>query len=218
MKLISTIVTLLLCSFSFAQSFSVQTLDTTLQGAFDEYTFYGDIDITNTGNSTINITWKNIEQSIPNGWEVSNCDPTDCYEVGDLTGSFDLTTNVPGMINTHFYPNNLAGNGFVKIKVYPTNTPADSVILTFHGNATTTDVNKVTPAPQFGVYPNPASNSVSILGSHLQDRTIQIFDALGRKIMTTSAGSNNINLDIEDLKPGVYLVKIDKVARRFVKR
>jgi hypothetical protein len=65
------------------------------------------------------------------------------------------------------------------------------------------------------IYPNPASNNVTV-SYNLTDAsivTLSIYNLVGQKIMTTSqnvnAGEAYVNLNIESLTQGVYIIKSD---------
>ena len=60
------------------------------------------------------------------------------------------------------------------------------------------------------MYPNPASQNLNIIiPSEITDGTIQIFNLAGERIISYSFISESvINLSLEDLVPGVYLVEL----------
>lgn len=57
------------------------------------------------------------------------------------------------------------------------------------------------------VYPNPVSNGVLHVESNLNtERTISLFDVLGKQVLSTTTSNNTIN--VTALNSGVYIVKI----------
>ncbi len=57
-----------------------------------------------------------------------------------------------------------------------------------------------------GVYPNPASNSVTI--NTIKDiQSVVIYNTLGQVVLTTSPNTNEVNIDIASLPNGFYTVK-----------
>ena len=59
------------------------------------------------------------------------------------------------------------------------------------------------------VYPNPVSNGVLHVESNLNtERTISLFDVLGKQVLTTTTSNNTIN--VAALNSGVYIVKINE--------
>ena len=59
------------------------------------------------------------------------------------------------------------------------------------------------------VYPNPVSNGVLHIESNLNtERTVTLFDVLGKQVLSTSTSNNTIN--VAALNSGVYIVKINE--------
>lgn len=57
-----------------------------------------------------------------------------------------------------------------------------------------------------GVYPNPASNSLTIYTNN-KIQNVVIYNSLGQVVLTTSPNTNDVNLDIASLPNGFYTVK-----------
>ena len=76
-----------------------------------------------------------------------------------------------------------------------------------------TGLNEVNAKTDFTIYPNPGHDNISILleGIHLKPNyEVQIFNAVGKLILTKSILSNETNsIDIEMLSKGIYFVKLD---------
>lgn len=70
--------------------------------------------------------------------------------------------------------------------------------------------------PQFSVFPNPATNSVTL---SFEDRrngepvVAEIYDAAGKMLKQETFTSKQIQLDIRDLKSGVYLIRVKSGTR-----
>ncbi len=59
------------------------------------------------------------------------------------------------------------------------------------------------------LYPNPVSNGkVYITSKNDLDKSIIIFDVLGKKTLQTTISSKELN--VSDLLPGVYIIKINE--------
>ncbi|MPT31535.1 MAG: M28 family peptidase [Chryseobacterium sp.] len=76
---------------------------------------------------------------------------------------------------------------------------------------------KILESVQF--YPNPAKNVLNLkIDNHSKDFTIEITDMAGSQIFTTEQNTNQV--DISDLKPGVYLGTItidhDRITKKVI--
>jgi len=70
----------------------------------------------------------------------------------------------------------------------------------------------------FGVHPNPAASTVHF-SQHFEPGTeLRIFDASGRRVMSRVLGSRTSAVDISDLVPGIYLLRIGDRQVRIVKQ
>ena len=58
----------------------------------------------------------------------------------------------------------------------------------------------------FNIYPNPASNIISITGVSL-DTQVKIYDTIGRKVLSVQIDINKNTINVSKLK-GIYLVNI----------
>ena len=80
-----------------------------------------------------------------------------------------------------------------------------------------TDVEEIEPS-NFSVYPNPASDQITITGMFDQDELIFVFDPAGKLIMSIPAnGLKQIN--VSSLSPGMYTVRTSKenLFTKFIK-
>ena len=77
------------------------------------------------------------------------------------------------------------------------------------------------------IYPNPFNNHINIdYGAQSGGQAvIRLYDMTGRQVLSktvnTIAGNNNLKLETQNLKPGVYLLKIGNdegnVGRQLIK-
>lgn len=58
------------------------------------------------------------------------------------------------------------------------------------------------------VYPNPASNFVTISTLNNNEKTIHLIDALGSNLLTKITSENTLQMDIDQLPAGVYFVQV----------
>ena len=64
--------------------------------------------------------------------------------------------------------------------------------------------------PTISVYPNPASNILNISSTNEKINNIALFTILGQEILKLETNNRNqVNVDIEHLNEGVYVLKIN---------
>lgn len=67
------------------------------------------------------------------------------------------------------------------------------------------------------IYPNPVSNGVLHIESNLNlERTISLFDVLGKQVLSTTTSNNTINT--ANLKSGIYILKITENGKTSTKK
>lgn len=71
------------------------------------------------------------------------------------------------------------------------------------------------------IYPNPVTNKQVVVSTESKTaKQIELFDLLGKKVFTTQSESERTVLQLDDLKPGVYLIRITEkkqtVTRKLV--
>ncbi len=71
------------------------------------------------------------------------------------------------------------------------------------------------------VYPNPANNILTVSSPSQQLSSIEVVDLNGRLIKSVVVNNTEINTNIEDLKPGLYILNIlsndATITRKFIK-
>ena len=65
------------------------------------------------------------------------------------------------------------------------------------------------------IYPNPA-NDVLII-NNAEGKSVEIINILGQTIKSISPNNNQFSITINELKSGIYFIKIDNELIRFIK-
>lgn len=76
------------------------------------------------------------------------------------------------------------------------------------------------PSPEISIYPNPVINTIFVNGKNINNISkIEIYDISG-KLMVSISNPFVINnsVDVSQLKPGVYIINIDKIPVKFIKQ
>jgi hypothetical protein len=150
-------------------------------------------------------------------------------------GSFGPFTFVPGGVeevefayvfgrSTPGTPNaNLASVTVMKDRIDSVRTKFNKGITTCGCNGTTTGINNLINDKLFTIYPNPATNIITIdYRSSSKNYSIKIYDATGQLVKNLeNISSTKTTLNIVDLNSGIYLLNIsdgsNSITHRFVK-
>ncbi|HLP20285.1 MAG TPA: T9SS type A sorting domain-containing protein, partial [Chitinophagales bacterium] len=104
----------------------------------------------------------------------------------------------------------LAGNGLVDI--------AATFTVKFYPNVNV-GINRIENAPVFRLFPNPASNTITILLNNNHNQRIDITDISGRLIETRETGNQTqLEVNIAHLTAGIYFVKSGNYTLKLVKQ
>ncbi|SHI97832.1 T9SS type A sorting domain-containing protein [Flavobacterium haoranii] len=69
------------------------------------------------------------------------------------------------------------------------------------------------------VFPNPVQNDLNIKINNVSENTnVKIFDLLGKEFYSNSFENQNINIDLNFLKTGIYLLKINSGTNKTVQK
>ncbi|MBC8485172.1 MAG: T9SS type A sorting domain-containing protein [Bacteroidetes bacterium] len=88
-------------------------------------------------------------------------------------------------------------------------------------NCNITSVSDIDINPDIiSIYPNPSIDKISIKGERIQN--IELLNGIGQFITSIRPNSNLTTINIEDLKPGLYFLKIDidgqSINKRLIKK
>ena len=62
-------------------------------------------------------------------------------------------------------------------------------------------------APKYSVFPNPASDLINVT-SNSQITNVEVYNLLGKKVISKVTASKSIEIDIQDLNTGIYILKL----------
>lgn len=109
-------------------------------------------------------------------------------------------------------------DNFIKVKIEPgtsyktTNSAITRLILLVWYNGTTSDVADVQVGKLFTLYPNPA-NDLLTLASDGDECLAQIYNLYGNLVRSISITSPVESMDVSDLDPGLYTVRVSRDGR-----
>jgi hypothetical protein len=77
-------------------------------------------------------------------------------------------------------------------------------------------INNKTDEEVLKVYPNPTSGMIYISGAELKNKTVEIYNIVGRNVYKEKLNNNNPSIDLSDLQQGVYLLKTGTLTQRII--
>jgi hypothetical protein len=88
-----------------------------------------------------------------------------------------------------------------------------------------TGVSSISGTEVFSMYPNPSCDKIHLAFTNVENSTnaqINILDIAGRELLTqnfsSAKGKNNIDLNIQSLAKGIYMIRINNLSPvKFIK-
>jgi plastocyanin len=100
--------------------YTIELSDISSVSDFYQNTYYNALE-------ACDISWQIVEAEMPNEWEFSICFPS-CYDPGVISGTANFSASTNQYLNCHFYPNNTAGQGVVKMEITTNSNAIDTVV------------------------------------------------------------------------------------------
>ena len=181
-----------------------------------------------SAQTTYNIPWANdgssanINITIEVGDIVEWTWGTGVHNVQTVKGSSNNTEdldsgffNIVG--NVFSYTFNTVGNTDYECDPHPNNM-FGTITVVADGSLSTSEARRL----KFEMFPNPASNKVSIqLPSGSENATVEFYDSLGRLALSKKVTRINNKMDVNALSKGIYILKVftaDQIgSQKFIK-
>ena len=77
--------------------------------------------------------------------------------------------------------------------------------IVFPSNCMVMSVKSFTEKKEFNVYPNPANTYLVVEGEDVEE--VEIYNAMGKKVISTDVNSSSYVIDINSLTSGMYLIR-----------
>jgi len=206
-------------SLMFAQSLEIESYDEIVEinsSGINDYS--AKVKIKNIGNAAVTVKCKRVE--FGSNW----CAFDSNYFCWDLCYGNDVNWSIGGWaIQPGAVDNNFSGHAY---STGNGTTCTDSVRYTFYvennANDSVSVVLKFSAGPVFSVnenklqstkaYPNPAKNYffVELAKQPKPNTTIEIYNLLGSKVRSIAVRSTKVEVNVSDLKSGIYLYSISE--------
>ena len=145
-------------------------------------------------------------------------DPTEStFTWTNITNSFEWSAGEYAWANTSYTMNTNGMSAlYVAFKYTCSNTAASTWEVADFKVYSGYDAVEENEAVTFNLYPNPASSSINIVAEGYAN--VQIFDMVGRIVMTIDVVEGVNTISVADLESGIYFVKMNDVVVKFIKR
>jgi hypothetical protein len=160
------------------------------------------------------ITWRVVENTCPEGWDIQACDYQHCYT--GLPNDGDMNPVPPGQegyLRMIVNPFTIAGSGMLHLLIFPTGHPLDYVDAYYYFNTTALSSNHA--ANEFSsltVFPNEIVYTGPIFGA------IQLYSLDGEMIQQKMIQQPSVRINTDGLAGGIYLLRLPSgVSHKFIK-
>ena len=226
MKKIFTLLTVVMAASSFAQQGELHYEGQPLGSSFaiDSATssidhFQMDMYVVNTGTVPLELSFKRVRDYHKNGWYDQLCDDLICFPVDDAASwtrpATPLLTIAVGdsiILQPKVFPDGIDGCSIYTYIVEGQNKVAiDQVTITYTigGVNCFLGQDEIEEDFEISVYPNPV-NDVLNINIASNNTAIEIFDIVGKQVVKMNLVNGKNQLNIENLKAGVYFYSIKK--------
>jgi fibronectin-binding autotransporter adhesin len=140
--------------------------------------------------------------------------------VGNINNTFDLFAQMPGDTVVHHIPTSLTSlpPGFTGT-VYLTDQIWDTTCSFSYPMNCTVGIPELASSGSLSVYPNPASDNITIeLNKINSNALISIYDITGKIVRTYATENNRLNINRDGLQSGLYLITVTSDNRRYTSK
>lgn len=176
------------------------------EGQSTEFELVAPSKISNLSSLPDTIVWTRTVNDIPSNWTSAVCDINQCFGVSVSTAEFILPPNSVEAMSYHFYPASNSGTGTMIVRLERKSNPSiylDIVIYCQSYGLSVKDISN----HQLNVFPNPATDFISIGSESIKEGTFEITNLLGEKLISNSYAIAQ-KIDISTLPKGIYFITI----------
>lgn len=162
----------------------------------------------NVSGTTMKLVYQKIDDNYNAGWWVSFCDNYDCFASFIARDTFaPISDQGTAEWKITATPNKIADTSTVRYAIWDAATPnvKDTVSFTFMAAAANSVA--LTPSLEYTIYPNPASQLLTVEGLQLPT-SFSIVSLDGRIMQSGVLGVDEKNIDIATLPVGTYTVEL----------
>ncbi|HZG00261.1 MAG TPA: T9SS type A sorting domain-containing protein [Chitinophagales bacterium] len=173
-------------------------------------------ELINNSSEDVVIGMKRVQEQLPSGWESAFCLDV-CYPTNVDSVTVLIAAGDTQLFHYYFFTNAVPGFGKVKIAMRNVNEFSNSGQVFFFAETfeEATGILSVLPTSRLTLSPNPATKACVVKWNPVSEPVhIIVTDITGRKLHQAVAVANTgqFQLDLSDLKPGMYFVSTESKA------
>ncbi len=171
----------------------------------------------NPSGDTLRLRWRRLEVNKPDAWDIDLCDYGTCY-IGIPSNSemsFVHDTIQP-YLKLIVQPGQTPGTAWLWFRVYELDNEDNfqDVYFSLHTPGVTASNEPVQPI-SFDVFPNPATEAVTITSANNEPVVCRVFDAYGR-LMTENQHLLETLIPTANWPTGTYWINLGGVSRQLL--
>jgi hypothetical protein len=216
MRVILLLSWLLACEGLNAQTFSAAPASTLQRElAFNEanecYIYFD-----NLSGDTLQLKWRQLEMSLPEGWTADLCDYGLCYTGIPANGTMNpVFDTIRPYLKLIVQPNAVAGAAWIWFRAIELGNDANYVDVYFNLFTAGTVSVKAPETTSMRLFPNPASNVLFVENKTAVPLPARLTDLFGRVLRTiTVPASTTESIDLAPYPTGYYFLQMpDKTEK-----
>ena len=158
----------------------------------------------NEEDKKVQLTWKILNPELVEHYSIERSSTNRDWEVINIVQADDINQTY---VSTDFQP--LSGGNLYRVRITEKNS---------HTYYTPTRYVFIGSQDAFNVFPNPASDRITILGKFDRPAKLQLVDQAGKVVMNHTLLQNVVELPLPRLPYGVYILRINQNTRKLIIR
>jgi len=216
-----TLTTCLSASAVLGQTFQPLTTTLVQEVAFNQanecYIYFD-----NPSGDTLRLKWRQLEISMPEGWDIDLCDYGTCYigipPNGNMNTVFDtIRPYLKLIVQPGAIPGAIPGAAWCWFRVQEVDDSANFADVYFSLFTPGTTASQSPNQSPWRVYPNPAREQLIIDNPTFKTLPGRLFDATGHLVWQDTIDSHSqTHIPLTDRPAGMYFLQLENQSRRVV--
>jgi len=184
---------------------------------------YDSIHIANSSSDTLYLKWEMIQYDTLGGSYIDFCSSGNCWLGIPVSGSFPaIKPGGFGWAGVHYWTGSIPVTCSAKIYIYKEGsyTTGDTLTYILHAISGTGIVYKDVPENLISVYPNPATDKITIKSTFntTEEMSVSFCTISGKVIFSNNYKSSLSEIPLNKVNDGIYFLNICLANRKYIKK